>query len=142
MWFPRCEALCVVTPHTGVCLADAWHVRLWNRADSRRDQLVTDCEMTMAAGEGSTDAENGVKMACRDRFAGDSADGGTGPGGTAAGTGTGDTADDPQAGGLEIYGDSAYGTGEPRRRARHRHQARARPARRARRVHRRRLRRR
>jgi hypothetical protein len=34
--------------------------------------LVTDCEMTMAAGEGSTDAENGVKMACRDRFAGDS----------------------------------------------------------------------
>jgi hypothetical protein len=76
--------------------------------------LVTDCEMTMAAGEGSTDAENGVKMACRDRFAGDGADGGTGPDGPAAGTGTGDTADDPQAGGLEIYGDSAYGTGEAR----------------------------
>ena len=76
--------------------------------------LVTDCEMTMAAGEGSTDAENGVKMACRDRFAGDSADGGTGPDDPAAGTGTGGTADDPQAGGLEIYGDSAYGTGEAR----------------------------
>ena len=35
--------------------------------------LVTDCEMTMAAGQGSTDAENGVKMARRDRFAADSA---------------------------------------------------------------------
>jgi hypothetical protein len=76
--------------------------------------LVTDCEMTMAAGEGSTDAENGVKMACRDRFAGDSADGGAGPDGPAAGTGTGDAAGDPRAGGLEIYGDSAYGTGEAR----------------------------
>src|SRR5947199_387590 len=41
--------------------------------------LVTDCEMTMAAGEGSTDAENGVKMAARDRFTGTA--GGTGPGG-------------------------------------------------------------
>src|SRR5271170_2215712 len=30
--------------------------------------LITDCEMTMAAGPGSTDAENGVKMAGRDRF--------------------------------------------------------------------------
>ena len=30
--------------------------------------LITDCEMTMAAGEGSTDAGNGVKMARRDRF--------------------------------------------------------------------------
>ena len=49
--------------------------------------LVTDCEMTMAAGEGSTDAENGVTLACRDRFADD---------------------------GLEVYGDSAYGTGEAR----------------------------
>jgi IS5 family transposase len=71
--------------------------------------LVTDCEMTMAAGQGSTDAENGVKMAVRDRFT----DGGTGPAdGTAAGTG--DTADGPPAGGLEIYGDSAYGTGDAR----------------------------
>ena len=34
--------------------------------------LITDCEMTMAAGDGSTDAENGVKMACRDRFGADS----------------------------------------------------------------------
>jgi hypothetical protein len=71
--------------------------------------LVTDCEMTMAAGEGSTDAENGVKMAVRDRFAGD---GTAAAGGTAAGAG--DAADDPQAGGLEIYGDSAYGTGDAR----------------------------
>jgi IS5 family transposase len=60
--------------------------------------LVTDCGMTMAAGPGSTDAENGVKMAVRDRFAGDSA----GP------------ADGLQAAGLEIYGDSAYGTGDAR----------------------------
>ncbi|MGH3164063.1 MAG: transposase, partial [Streptosporangiaceae bacterium] len=30
--------------------------------------LITGCEMTMAAGPGSTDAENGVKMAGRDRF--------------------------------------------------------------------------
>jgi len=30
--------------------------------------LITDCEMTMAAGDGSSDAENGVKMAGRDRF--------------------------------------------------------------------------
>src|SRR5271165_6455287 len=37
--------------------------------------LITDCEMTMAAGPGSSDAENGVKMACRDRFHG-SAEGG------------------------------------------------------------------
>jgi hypothetical protein len=34
--------------------------------------------MTMAAGPGSTDAENGVKMAARDRFTGTA--GGTGPG--------------------------------------------------------------
>ena len=40
--------------------------------------LITDCEMTMAAGPGSTDAENGVKMAARDRFTG--TPGGTGPG--------------------------------------------------------------
>ncbi len=32
--------------------------------------LITDCEMTMAAGDGSTDAENGVKMAARDRSGG------------------------------------------------------------------------
>ena len=32
--------------------------------------LITDCEMTMAAGPGSADAENGVKMAARDRFGG------------------------------------------------------------------------
>src|SRR5438046_2992172 len=41
--------------------------------------LVTDCEMTMAAGPGSTDAENGAKMACRDRFGGDSGGGDTPP---------------------------------------------------------------
>jgi Transposase DDE domain/Transposase domain (DUF772) len=53
--------------------------------------LITDAEMTMGAGPGSTDAENGAAMATRDRFR-----------------------DQPGDGGLEIYGDSAYGTGEAR----------------------------
>jgi hypothetical protein len=88
--------------------------------------LITDCEMTMAAGPGSTDAENGVKMAARDRFTGTPS--GTGPGGEpGAETGTRDgaapdadgpqgagAADAQQAGGLEVYGDSAYGSGEAR----------------------------
>ncbi len=142
--------------------------------------LITGCEMTMAAGEGSSDADNGVKMAARDRFhqagpgtaaegpAGDTAEtaaaspaGGqaaqagaadgqdtAAPGGSAPegapgqaagsaglrqahagpteaaqdGAGPGDAqhqeqkqqagAEDGQ--GLEMYGDSAYGTGEAR----------------------------
>ena len=79
--------------------------------------LVTDCEMTMAAGEGSTDAENGVKMAARDRFT--PAPGGTGPGGepdAPAGTtdSAGPGADGPQDARLEVYGDSAYGSGQAR----------------------------
>jgi hypothetical protein len=77
--------------------------------------LVTDCEMTMAAGPGSTDAENGVKMAARDRFTG--TPGGTGPGqepDAGAGDGTGPDADGPQDARLEVYGDSAYGSGEAR----------------------------
>ncbi len=121
--------------------------------------LITDCEMTMAAGPGSTDAENGVKMACRDRFGGDSGGGDAPParpaGGTAEtaggeagppgapgqaadtagqqhaqvpagpagapqdapGQGTPGQAQPAGAGdgeGLEIYGDSAYGSGEAR----------------------------
>jgi DDE family transposase/transposase-like protein DUF772 len=82
--------------------------------------LVTDCEMTMAAGEGSTDAENGVKMAARDRFsrAADGAEpGGQPQAGPDGQTGTGQdagSADAPQATGLEVYGDSAYGSGEAR----------------------------
>src|SRR6266508_3984924 len=81
--------------------------------------LITDCEMTMAAGPGSTDAENGVTMAARDRFhrataetgpeAGTGAEAGPGPGaGAGADAGTG------QGTGLEVYGDSAYGSGEAR----------------------------
>jgi hypothetical protein len=73
--------------------------------------LVTDCEMTMAAGPGSTDAENGVTMAGRDRFT--SSPGGTGPGqppDAPAGTMPGPAADAR----LEVYGDSAYGSGEAR----------------------------
>jgi hypothetical protein len=79
--------------------------------------LVTDCAMTIAAGEGSTDAGNGVKMAGRDRFAG--APGGTGPGGepdapASTADSAGPCADGPQDARLEIYGDSAYGSGEAR----------------------------
>ena len=75
--------------------------------------LITDCETTMAAGAGSGDAENGVKMACRDRFGGTAA----GPGNdTAAGAepGTGPGEEPEQGEELEVYGDSAYGSGEAR----------------------------
>jgi hypothetical protein len=65
--------------------------------------LITDCEMTMAAGDGSSDAENGVTMAARDRFA-DCPAGGAVP--RPAGL--------PGRGGLEIYGDSHYGSGQAR----------------------------
>ena len=41
--------------------------------------LITDCETTMAAGDGSSDADNGVKMACRDRFGGTAGPGITSP---------------------------------------------------------------
>jgi Transposase DDE domain/Transposase domain (DUF772) len=77
--------------------------------------LVTDCEMTMAAGEGSTDAENGVAMAARDRFSGTADSAGpagepqAGPDGQDPGS-----ADAPQGARLEIYGDTAYGSGEAR----------------------------
>jgi Transposase DDE domain/Transposase domain (DUF772) len=100
--------------------------------------LITDCEMTMAAGDGSTDAENGVTMACRDRFYGG---GGDDTASAAEGTGAGpapgplrpgsgpepepgpeqqpepgreDAGEQGRTGGLEIYGDSAYGSGEAR----------------------------
>jgi len=69
--------------------------------------LITDCEMTMAAGPGSTDAENGVKMAARDRFH-------PAPGAAPADP---EPAADPEpepGSGLEVYGDSAYGSGEAR----------------------------
>jgi hypothetical protein len=117
--------------------------------------LITDCEMTMAAGPGSTDAGNGVKMACRDRFAA-SGGGDVAPAGPAGGTAetaggpagaagqAADTADQQHAQApagpagapqdtpgqgtqdqaqpasardgerLEVYGDSAYGSGEAR----------------------------
>ena len=88
--------------------------------------LITDCEMTMAAGPGSTDAENGAAMAARDRFHGtaDGTESGEEPG-TQTGTrdGAGPDADrprgaepqeGPQVGGLEVYSDSAYGSGEAR----------------------------
>jgi len=105
--------------------------------------LITDCEMTMAAGAGGTDAENGVKMARRDRFhpggATPAGDGGTDAAGASPSAaaaprpGAATTAQpepeaeaEPEAGipgdeddqgredRLEVYGDSAYGSGEAR----------------------------
>jgi hypothetical protein len=87
--------------------------------------LITDCEMTMAAGEGSTDAENGVKMAARDRFR-PSPPAGPVPGAERENAAAGGSDDaQPQAGAgaearqgpdarLEVYGDSAYGSGQAR----------------------------
>jgi hypothetical protein len=76
--------------------------------------------MTMAAGPGGSDAENGVKMACRDRFH-VTAQGGDDAASAGEGTGAMPGAPQPQESGgqeredgLEIYGDSAYGSGEAR----------------------------
>jgi hypothetical protein len=83
--------------------------------------LITDCEMTMAAGDGSTDAENGVKMARRDRFrrAAPASDGSQA--GPAAGQPQADAQPQAEAAdshargdGLEVYGDSAYSSGQAR----------------------------
>jgi hypothetical protein len=104
--------------------------------------LVTDCEMTMATGEANTDAAVGVKMANRDRFhqassdtttdTATNADTATATAATtdadttdttteATDTTTADTVDADTAaenhntvGGLQMYGDSAYGTGDAR----------------------------
>src|SRR6266699_549669 len=118
--------------------------------------LITDCEMTMAAGDGSTDAENGVKMAGRDRFRRTGPQAAADPGAdddgpqvtrqeqgtaeeqateagmvarpaedmpatTAGGGEPGGDADLAAGGqeaaggpGLEMYGDSAYGSGQAR----------------------------
>jgi hypothetical protein len=71
--------------------------------------LITGCEMTMAAGPGSSDAENGVQLTARDRFHGERADAGAEP---APGAGT--EPGQEQGTGLEVYGDSAYGSGDAR----------------------------
>jgi Transposase DDE domain/Transposase domain (DUF772) len=93
--------------------------------------LITDCEMTMAAGPGSSDAENGVKMAGRDRFHAGPAAAACGggapdqpqgagvpdrgrPGGGGPAPGAGAEAGSGPDTGLEVYGDSAYGSGEAR----------------------------
>ena len=78
--------------------------------------LITECGMTMAAGPGSTDAENGVTMAARDRFGGtaDGAGAGTGPEAGAQAPQGAAPQEGLQGGGLEVYGDSAYGSGEAR----------------------------
>jgi hypothetical protein len=55
--------------------------------------LITGCELTMAAGEGGSDAENGVRLAAADRFGG---------------------AGQEQSAGLEVYGGWHYGSGQAR----------------------------
>jgi hypothetical protein len=69
--------------------------------------LITGCSLTMAAGQGSGDAENGVSLVAADSFSpghgvGDEA--GAGDGSAAAAGGEG----------LEVYGDSHYGSGQAR----------------------------
>ncbi len=86
--------------------------------------LITDCEMTMATGEANTDAAVGVKMAGRDRFGESVTDDATDAGANDTTTDTDTAADDAAdtdttentdtAGGLQMYGDSAYGTGDAR----------------------------
>lgn len=73
--------------------------------------LITGCEMTMAAGPGSADAENGVKMAARDRFhrAGGPAHPDPGPAAEPAAE-----PDQEEGSGPEVYGDSQYGSGQAR----------------------------
>ena len=63
--------------------------------------LITDTELTMATGDANTDAAMGVTMANRDRFHPTSAE-------------TAETAETSVSIGLEVYGDSAYGSGEAR----------------------------
>jgi hypothetical protein len=69
--------------------------------------LITGCEMTMAAGAGSSDAENGVKLVTGDQFTA------AAPAGSQAGEGAA-PGDARQAAGLEVYGDSHYGSGDAR----------------------------
>jgi hypothetical protein len=71
--------------------------------------LITGCAMTIAAGPGSSDAENGVKLATADRF-GD----GDGAGQAVSVRGEPAGASHDQPAGLEVCGDSAYGSGQAR----------------------------
>jgi hypothetical protein len=70
--------------------------------------LITDCKMTIAAGPGSAEAENGVAMAARtpQRTA-------AAPTRRSAGTHPAAPADRASQG-LEVYGDTQYGSGEAR----------------------------
>jgi hypothetical protein len=61
--------------------------------------LITDCNVTMATGEGSTDSENGLAMAGRDRFH------------RAGAQQEHEAAGQEGEPGLQVYGDSAYGSG-------------------------------
>jgi IS5 family transposase len=69
--------------------------------------LITDAQMTMATGEANTDAAMGVTMAGRDRFHPTEQT-------TQATAETAETAETSVGAGLEVYGDSAYGSGQAR----------------------------
>ncbi|MGH3099198.1 MAG: transposase [Streptosporangiales bacterium] len=76
--------------------------------------LITGCEMTTAAGEEGSDPVVGEQMISRDRY--HQADAGPVPDERAdQQPGGGEPADEATpAAGLEVYGDSAYGTGQAR----------------------------
>jgi DDE family transposase/transposase-like protein DUF772 len=80
--------------------------------------LITGCSLTMAAGEGSGDAENGVRLVAADPFRASQVAERTGSGGDSAGaprqTAGGNPGDSGEGGGLEVYGDSHYGSGQAR----------------------------
>lgn len=101
--------------------------------------LITDCELTMATGQDNTDAAMGVTLANRDRFGphpqtqptadtdpsadaeplvdaevvADNGDGPSHQGSSHAGS-SGAGSSSGAGGGLEVYGDSAYGSGQAR----------------------------
>ena len=68
--------------------------------------LITDCELTKASGEAGSDPVVGEQMISRDRYHRVDADAADNP--------KPDAADEQQGRGLQVYGDSAYGTGEAR----------------------------
>ncbi|MDT2009386.1 hypothetical protein FXW78_46135 [Rhodococcus opacus] len=70
--------------------------------------LITDCELTKASGEAGSDPVVGEQMISRDRYHRVDVDA------DAADNPQPDAADEQQGRGLQVYGDSAYGTGEAR----------------------------
>ncbi|MDT2003914.1 IS5/IS1182 family transposase [Rhodococcus opacus] len=74
--------------------------------------LITDCELTKASGEAGSDPVVGEQMISRDRYHRVDVDADADA--DAADNPQPDAADEQQGRGLQVYGDSAYGTGEAR----------------------------